>query len=462
MKFYKYILPLGLMAMTMASCSDTVDDEIRFTPTTATSEMIAPGAQVDRLLVHDLNITYTHPVKIVNPAGITLNGTPVQGATANICNLNIPLALEDGTDYTLEVAPGALVRFDHPEMEADPYTLTFSTTPTPVLKRELCDPNATPEARALFAMLQGIYGEKTLSGCMGDVAWGHGNYDYITSIAGKAPAVIGFDYIHLAASPANWIDYGDITPVKDAWDAGCIPAFTWHWNVPKLNNKKATLSYGLSRFSAANAIVPGNWEYDIVQADLAKLAGYLRLLQDAHIPVLWRPFHEAAGDYSWGAWFWWGGDGPQATKDLWNYVQDQLMNVYGIHNLIYVWTVQTSDAGNLADLSKLQDAYVGDDRCDIVGPDLYKDDELFSDFDTFYLVRQLVRGEKMVALAECGKLHNPDVAMAKGETWLYYMAWYEQANGAFSTGKYSPADVWQTSVNSPCVLNRDDVKALRQ
>jgi mannan endo-1,4-beta-mannosidase len=28
---------------------------------------------------------------------------------------------------------------------------------------------------------------------------------------------------------------------------------------------------------------------------------YLRQLQEAHVPVLWRPYHEMNG-----AWFWWG------------------------------------------------------------------------------------------------------------------------------------------------------------
>ena len=60
-----------------------------------------------------------------------------------------------------------------------------------------------------------------------------------------------------------------------------------------------------------------------MKESLEKIAGYLKLLQEAGIPVIWRPLHEAAGNtytYNTGAWFWWGADGAQAYKDLWIYV----------------------------------------------------------------------------------------------------------------------------------------------
>lgn len=423
MKILKYFLPLGLLAVVAVSCSDNMEDEVTYTPTTASTDAIADGSTIDLLLHRDITVNYTHPVKIVNPSAITLNGKPVEGVTANICALNIPLRLEAGTDYTLTVGDGALVRYDHPEMAADHYTLRFSTRPAPVLDAELTDPAATPAAKKLFAMLKSQYGNKTLSGTMGEIAWGSGYYDFIAETSGKQPAVIGFDYIHLASSPANWIDYGDITPVKEAWESGAIPQIQWHWNVPRLNNPKAQLSYGVSRFSPSNAMIPGEWEYNVMEKDIAKVAGYLKLLQDAGIPVLFRPCHEAAGDYTWGPWFWWGAEGVEVTKQLWDHLRNKPMNEYGIHNLVWVWTVQTANAGELASLDQVSGAYPGNDKCDIVGVDLYESDDLFSNFDAFYLVREMVEGKKMVTLSECGKLFNPDVTFPKGETWLYFMQW---------------------------------------
>ena len=109
MKFLRYFLPLGLFAVAAASCSDNMEDDVTLTPTTASSEAIAEGSTIDLLLHRDITVKYSHPVKIVNPDGITLNGTPVPGAVAKVCELNIPLPLEAGKDYTLTVAPRPLV-----------------------------------------------------------------------------------------------------------------------------------------------------------------------------------------------------------------------------------------------------------------------------------------------------------------------------------------------------------------
>ena len=71
---------------------------------------------------------------------------------------------------------------------------------------------------------------------MADVAW---NYDMSTRVyewTGRYPAINCFDYGHHAWSVAgaNWIDYGDITPVKEWSDAGGVVSLMWHWNVPKV------------------------------------------------------------------------------------------------------------------------------------------------------------------------------------------------------------------------------------
>ena len=64
-------------------------------------------------------------------------------------------------------------------------------------------------------------------------------------------------------------------------------------------------------FDAANATVEGTWANKVFTSDMAAVAGYLKLLKDAGIPVLWRPFHEAAGK-----WFWWGKDAA-SHKAMW-------------------------------------------------------------------------------------------------------------------------------------------------
>lgn len=462
MKLLKYFLPIGLFAFAAVSCSDNMEDDVTLTPVTASVDAIAEGSTVDLLLHRSLTVKFNHSVKIADPAGITLNGVPVEGAEAKVCELTVPLALEAGKDYTFAIADGALVRYEHPELAVPAYTLHFSTAELPVLDANLTDPAATPEAKALFALLQSQYGRKTMSGTMGKDGWTTEYYDLISEVSGEKPAVVGFDYIHLASSPANWVDYGDITPVREAWEGGSIVQLMWHWRVPRLDNPKATLDYGTSRFSPSEAMVEGTWENKAFKADIAKIAGYLKLIQDANIPVLFRPFHEAAGDYGYGPWFWWGAEGVEVTKQLWDYLRNELINTYGIHNLIWCWTVQTSSSGQLATLDEISSAYPGNDKCDYVGVDIYSTDDLFSDFDRFYLVRQLVEGKKMIALAECGMLPDLDTTMPKGESWLYFMQWYETKDGAAAIVSYSPAETWQKVVSSPYCLGRDEVKALRK
>ena len=41
----------------------------------------------------------------------------------------------------------------------------------------------------------------------------------------------------------------------------------------------------------------------------AMVAEYLRQLQEARVPILWRPLHEINGD-----WFWWNGGGAPTSK----------------------------------------------------------------------------------------------------------------------------------------------------
>jgi len=62
----------------------------------------------------------------------------------------------------------------------------------------------------------------------------------------------------------------------------------------------------------------------------------LKQLQDANVPVLWRPYHEMNGD-----WFWWGGryDGKYTTAALYRQIFDRLVNYHKLNNLIWIWSV---------------------------------------------------------------------------------------------------------------------------
>ena len=126
--------------------------------------------------------------------------------------------------------------------------------------------------------------------------------------------------------------------------------------------------------------------------DIAVVANHLLDLQCEGVSVVWRPLHEASG-----AWFWWGASGANAYKQLYKLLFDKLVNEYGLHNLIWVWTSCGNDA----------DWYPGDEYVDIVGRDMYVTNHgsLATEFEA---LAKLVDGKKIVTLAECGAMPYPE------------------------------------------------------
>jgi len=366
----------------------------------------------------------------------------------------------------------------------------------------LSNSNASSKAKALYKYLLSIYGKNTISGVSAGAAWDTGYVDYVYNQAGagKYPGIAGFDYMFMNWPAKAWTgsydwtscpDYGDITPVKTAYNAGNIISICWHWSVPcsedyfyqdNGSDSRSKLDYycfynsgkdgfsgkGYPVFSATAALTEGTWQNKVITYQIKRLAGFMQLLEDADIPVLFRPLHEAAGDYSWGSWFWWGYEGADAFKKLWRYLYDQLTNVYGLDNLIWVYTVQTSDAGSLASLDTIKEWYPGDEYVDIVGGDLYVNKNT-TQADAFNQINSSVEGKKMVALSECGNLLNIDGYFKADAPWLYFMSWNNRINGGAtwvlycknSDGSYSwnnTASDWKSALNNSHTLNRGDLK----
>lgn len=454
----------GAAALLAAACSS---DDAPAQPTfEVTGCSIVEDAVINPTETESVTFTYSGDVTVVNPGHSALvndtRSTRTVLAAGEVAGntWTVPVALEPECSYTLMLtgttakssASGefAKTRIWHFTTSANLVTVDKS-----LLDASLTDSKATPEAVKVFAQLKKHYGVNVISGAMGGVGWEHGFYDLVSAEAGKHPAIEGFDYLHLPSSPANWIDYGDITPVLSAWQAGTLPAVAWHWNVPD-GEGSTDLTSNTSKFNAANVLVEGTWENGVANADVAKLAGYLKLLQDAGIPVLWRPFHEAAGDYTWGAWFWWGMKGPEVTKQLWAWLRAKLTEEYGLHNLIWVWTVQTSDQGQPASIDKLRGAYPGNETVDLVGCDLYVPS--YSDQSgQFSMLYALTGGRKMVTLAECGNLLDPEADARTGSLWSYFMGWYEYENNKFQLKEWNTAGEWKKVLSEPLVLNRGDI-----
>mgnify|MGYP002622470943 CR=1 FL=1 len=482
MKISKIHRLLGLffaVSFLWISCgsSDSSDEPANLEGTIhLVSQTIADGEEVDAAATTQVTLTYDKMISLNSDKSITLNGANVSASVAaNSTSVNIPLALEEGQKYTLVVPTGAVCGKITTEATAVGVTLTFTTKEKAVITYNfdaLTNSKATTQAKALYQLFRDNYGVKMFSGAMGGVAWETGYADYINTTTGKYPAIVGFDYIHLASSPANWINYTDIAPVKSVWDNNGIVQIGWHWRVPATEadytggdaSKREFYSENFAQpFDINAALTEGTWQNNCIKADIQKIAESLKLLQDANIPVIFRPLHEAAGDYKWGAWFWWGTKGAELYKKLWVYLHDQLTETYGLNNLIWVYTAQASSAGNLASTSEILNWYPGDNYVDMVGVDLYfdsadKNNGTYTNLEAYNRMMEAFGGKKMIMMSECGRLPNASTSLSAGDKWGYFMTWYNMTSSSTwaLNSEWDNAATLKSKMNDAGVLNRGD------
>ena len=398
------------------------------------------------------------------------------------------ITFKDGTYNNYKITFGLTVAAN-PTYEARTATLTVTsgslsktvsvkqaaaekpTPPEPVtVDTDLTNAKASSAAKKVYNFLREQAGQKVLSGVQsGGTANNNDRVNEIFQKTGKHPALAGYDYIFLQYSPtpAGWdwvVDYGDISAAKEQWKANGLVSFMWHWNVP---NSEADWEKGKAgdfsgynfycdktSFSITRALQEGTWENEFILKDIEKVAGYLKLLQQEGIPVLWRPLHEAAGNYtlygSNGAWVWWGRGGADACKKLWKLLRDKLEGEYGLDNLIWVWTLDATPGAE----KDYASWYPGNDQVDIVGVDIYADD-IEAKSRQYKAAVDLSGGHKLVTVSECGNIPDPGRCLAAGETWNWFLVW-DLENYKLNTDAY-----WKILMSSSRVLTRENMPSLK-
>ena len=399
------------------------------------------------------------------------------------------LGKDSGNEYTVTVPKGTVMGFKEKQDPADEIRISFRmkyvepyvpSVLEPV--KTLVNPKATKEARNVYAFLLEQSGKKTLSGAQSSHCNTNDFVDFIYKNTGKHPALAGYDFLFLQYSPTpegwSWVrDYNDISAPKEQWAANGLVNYMWHWNVP---NSKADWDNGVNNynfdgyafytdktsFDIREALKPGTWQNDFIMKDIKEVAGYLQLLEDENIPVIWRPLHEAAGNYgiyASGAWFWWGKHGPEPCKQLWRLLYDQLVNVYGLDNLIWVWTVDVTKGAE----DQYLDWYPGDEYVDILGVDIY---ETNTDAKTrqYQAMVDMTKGKKLVTVSECGNIPDPARCMDAGNKWSWFMVWCNSdSNGNIvltpSDGNFNlnTGEYWKQVMSSPYVMTRESMPSLK-
>ena len=558
----KWMLSL-IAAFTFASCDTDVDHDIPAVDTpvlvSTTPESGAAKVKTGEITIevkYDKNIFFaTDNLSEIKFTGGELISADVLGAS-NILTVKVNVPGRE-TACSLSIPEGIVTGPN--QMPAPAVSVQFSTV---ALDKTLV---AATSAKAvkLYNYLLDNFETKTLSAMMANVAWNTEMSEKVYGWTGKYPAINCFDYVHLPASVAgaDWINYGDITPVKDWSDKGGIVAAMWHWNVPKKAvgeasstqiwegetvmpgdwsgnvqmtddaakavfadaqvgqvirvavkdvaagaqgsfknsgwseiasgtdyfdisgdytlvitedvlkslqeggliigghdytavavylesngtaldpNKDYAFYKADTEFDAANATVEGTWENKVFTEDLKNAAAYLKLLRDADIPVLWRPFHEAAG-----GWFWWGKNAT-SFKNMWiamfNYFKAE-----GLDNLIWVWTTEGNDA----------DWYPGDQYVDIVGRDVYNKET--ADCVSEYTSIAENYGNKIVSLSECGTVGLISEQWASGARWSWFMPWYDGTNEDGSPVVHADEAWWKDAMSQEFVVSREELPSM--
>jgi mannan endo-1,4-beta-mannosidase len=267
---------------------------------------------------------------------------------------------------------------------------------------------------ALYQFLRSQYGKRILSG---QTAY----WDELIDISGKTPIVRAFDfqsytqgYPYLWQNGGHTFGWQDVGTTQQAIDwynqmqGKGIVSFQWHWHSPSGGQPGTNTFYtDHTSFDASQAVVAGTPENILVLQDIDSIASQLKRLQDAGIPVLWRPLHEAGG-----AWFWWGAKGAQPCLILWDMVYNRLTKYHQLNNLIWVWS------------SPEPEWYPGNDKVDIIGYDSYPGEFVYGTqkaiFNSLY---DIVQGKKMIAMTENGPIPSIDALIEEDAMWLYFSSW---------------------------------------
>lgn len=335
--------------------------------------------------------------------------------------------------------------------------------------RQLSNPNASDSTKRLYNYLCDQYGNHILSGQQ-EYCGSHNynlyadpdnyikdneqEFEYIQEKTGKMCAVRGIDFLNYRSN-ASWDDNAAERTIQWVNEYKGIATVVWHWSVPSeegstdCNFYVESASANYTTFSISRALEEGTWENEVLMADIAEIAKQLTKLKDADVPILWRPLHEAEG-----GWFWWGAEGPENCKKLYRLLYDQLTNVYGLDNLIWVWTGYA--------YSTSPDWYPGDDVVDIVGYDKYNAADglpnLSSISSTFYSLVKSTDGKKMVTMSENDSIPSLENLLKDKASWLYFCPWYMNY---LTSEQNNPVDNLIEIYNSEYCITLDELPDLK-
>lgn len=251
---------------------------------------------------------------------------------------------------------------DNPEPEKEEVTLS------------LADPRATAETKALYSNLWAIRDKGWIFGHQNDLingrTWQYSEGGSDTKeVCGDYPGIFALDVASFMDGRKAALQDTTENPVKrrcikEAYDRGMVVMACMHLNNPLTGGDSWDNS---SREVAAQILTGGSNTrilFDSWLDNLARLAKSSIGSDGKQIPIILRPFHEHAHD-----WSWWGSS--CTTQDeyvaLWRYLVDG-MKERDVHNFIYAISPAMNE-------SKVESDFLyrwpGDNYVDFIGMDCY-------------------------------------------------------------------------------------------
>lgn len=314
------------------------------------------------------------------------------------------------------------------------------------------NPNASKEAKALLEFIYSLSGKYTLAGQHNFPISRDRNSQFAANYIGKTPTVWSQDF--------GFAKEGD----KDSYLArpsiieeairqhqmGSIVTLCWHAVPPTADEPitfqplpgsdstaLASVQGNLTDQQFEDLFTPGTTIYNQWIAQVDEIAKFLKQLQVAKVPVLWRPYHEMNGD-----WFWWGGrhEGQYTTERLYRQIFDRMVKHHQLDNLIWMWSVdRPSEVGR-----EFYRYYPGDQYLDIVSLDVYGSDFKQSYYDG---LKDLAKG-KPLALGEVGGPPSLEV-LDQQPDWTFWVIWSGMAKG-------TPKEQYDSYKNDARILFAED------
>lgn len=276
--------------------------------------------------------------------------------------------------------------------------------------------NPTPNTQRLYDFLLECRGKRYISGQQYLFESEIEDLVYYRA-CGRLPAIRGYDFMGIGGLAEG---YDQIERAYDwAKNCGGILTMCWHWYAPddmSAPEKGSSFYYQTTSYShktsfdIVRAAQSGTPENAFVLHEIDLVAQALKRFEREDIPVLWRPLHEANGN-----WFWWGNRGEEsvnAYKWLWYTIFDRFMNYHRLTNLIWVWNGQDKSMA------------VHPNTYDIAGLDIYAEPPAHSSEAEKYRELAAYTAGKPLSLSECGSVPDPDLMARDGAEWLWWLPWW--------------------------------------